>query len=114
MAPKKSQIWTHYSEETEGKVKCLYCRVLSVKNKSTSTLIRHMSHKHPTQPINGQTIPDFEVFEDEDEYQQELRQIRLQLTSFNRSSFSRLYKSQPITQFLQKPLSISKKKRNKK
>lgn len=56
----KSQIWLHYtSANGEKKVKCLYCdQQLSIANKSTCSLIRHMNKKHPTQHIVRQAHPE--------------------------------------------------------
>ncbi|KAH1017293.1 hypothetical protein HUJ05_007957 [Dendroctonus ponderosae] len=62
--PKKSPIWVHFSEESEGKVTCLYCgQQLSVKNKSTCSLIRHMNQKHPAQSISRRTITEAPIKE---------------------------------------------------
>ncbi|XP_017480664.1 PREDICTED: zinc finger BED domain-containing protein 1-like [Rhagoletis zephyria] len=55
MSKKKSDVWLHFSAEKEVKVKCLLCaQVLSVGNKSTFSLLRHLSTKHPTQTIRRQ------------------------------------------------------------
>ncbi|CAH0555110.1 unnamed protein product [Brassicogethes aeneus] len=45
-------------KEVNEKVKCLHCgQMLSVKNKSTYSLIRHMNQKHPLQQIKRQPAP---------------------------------------------------------
>lgn len=115
MAPKKSQIWGHFSAEIEGKVKCLYCgQTLSVKNKSTSTLIRHINHKHPTQPLtlSRQTV------DETDSAQQSQSSVSASCSSVQSksaaqpqpSTSSGAVKIQHITSFFQKPLPISKQK----
>ncbi|XP_017482850.1 PREDICTED: uncharacterized protein LOC108371749 [Rhagoletis zephyria] len=50
---RKSDVWLHFSEEQQKKVKCLLCgQHLSVTNKSTCGLIRHLNKKHRTQRIS--------------------------------------------------------------
>lgn len=126
MGPKKSQIWCHFSDEIAGKVKCLYCgQSLSVKNKSTSTLIRHMNYKHPTQPLSRQTVVD--EIDSADSAQQSQSLVSPTPTSTSASATSKQSKStttthsEPsassragkilaITNFFQRPLPISKQK----
>lgn len=118
MASKKSQIWIHFSDEVEGKVKCLYCGFkLSVKNKSTSTLIRHMNNKHPTQPKSRQTIVETPSETTHPESSQQsatasatASSSSLQIKLSQPSTSSSTGKTQTITSFFQKPLPISKQK----
>lgn len=124
MAPKKSEIWSHFSDETNGKVKCSYCgQILSVKNKSTSTLIRHMNNKHPTQTISRQRVlePHLEEIEENMETpstsaQQSTKQAEVS-SSFTSTTkqgqpaqSSSVSKLQSITSFFQRPLSMNKQK----
>ncbi|GBP36452.1 hypothetical protein EVAR_88032_1 [Eumeta japonica] len=50
MSPRhKSKLWEHFTRTGNGKVKCSHCcREMSVKNKSTCSLIRHMIRLHPS------------------------------------------------------------------
>ncbi|XP_036342336.1 anaphase-promoting complex subunit 3-like, partial [Rhagoletis pomonella] len=62
---KKSDVWLHFSEEKDKKVKCKLCgQQLSVSNKSTCGLIRHMNRRHQFQRISRQAQPVEEVLLD--------------------------------------------------
>uniref|UniRef100_A0AAR5PAX1 BED-type domain-containing protein n=1 Tax=Dendroctonus ponderosae TaxID=77166 RepID=A0AAR5PAX1_DENPD len=84
MDQKKSQLWAHFSKESEDRVKCLYCgQQLSVKNRSTSSLMRHIKHKHPTQPIRRQPLTKTPIKEDNclSSHQQLQRRLAFRLAS---------------------------------
>ncbi|KAH1004138.1 hypothetical protein HUJ04_003937 [Dendroctonus ponderosae] len=112
MAPKKkkSQLWTHFSKSSEGKVKCLYCgQQLSInKNKSTSSLVRHIKHKHPTQPIRRQIVTEAPIKEDNCSSSHHLLHAAEDSAQYPLSSGGG--KLQVITSYSQEPLSIGKQK----
>ncbi|CAH1993147.1 unnamed protein product [Acanthoscelides obtectus] len=121
MSSKKSQVWTHFSEETGNKVKCLYCgQLLSVKNKSTSTLIRHIKLKHPTQPMIRHMVADEHPVEGgSSAVSQQLPQPREAPSTSSisgtkqpqASTFSRASKNPTITSYFHKPLTIISKQK---
>ncbi|XP_017467285.1 PREDICTED: zinc finger BED domain-containing protein 1-like [Rhagoletis zephyria] len=58
MSRKTSDVWLLFSEEKEKKVQCRLCsQKISVANKSTCNLLRHINNKHPTQRITRQEPP---------------------------------------------------------
>ncbi|XP_019763082.2 E3 SUMO-protein ligase ZBED1 [Dendroctonus ponderosae] len=105
--PKKSPIWVHFSEESEGKVTCLYCgQQLSVKNKSTCSLIRHMNQKHPAQSISRRTITEAPIKEANCSIEQQQPAEDSAIKLYQQPSTSGAGKLQAISSLLQKPLSI--------
>ncbi|XP_072400817.1 E3 SUMO-protein ligase ZBED1-like [Diabrotica undecimpunctata] len=112
MPQKKSEIWTYFSDEIEGKVKCVYCaQTLSVKNKSTSTLIRHMNQKHPTLLIKRQKTEQAIRSTPANEGTVETiasTSSEVQTQPSSTLSTFQVSKLQTITGFFQRPLAISK------
>ncbi|XP_048525013.1 zinc finger BED domain-containing protein 4 isoform X2 [Dendroctonus ponderosae] len=109
MAPKKSQLWTRFSKASEGKVKCLYSgEELSVKNRSTFSLIRHKKNKHPTQPISRQTVAEAPIKEDNCSSSHQLLQVAED--SIQRPATLGAGNLQTINSSIQVPLSIAKQK----
>lgn len=121
MAPKKSEVWNHFSEVSEGKVKCVYCgQILSFKNNSTSTLIRHMKTKHPVQIISRQTIEQEVEHENIESLPSTSKSQETTppnpststagITTATTREIKIKNKNQPISGFFQRPLSITKQK----
>lgn len=113
----KSEVWLHFSPiDAAKKVKCTYCgQQLSVANKSTCGLIRHLKAKHPLQKIERQrqaspepaAIVDADVDDNENQLQelpqehppeQQNRQQRQHQSSTSSRELS------TITQYFHKPL----------
>nr|CAI5833578.1 unnamed protein product [Callosobruchus analis] len=51
-AKQSSEIWNHFNDLGENKIKCVYCsQILKVSNRSSGNLIRHVKTKHVGIPI---------------------------------------------------------------
>ncbi|XP_036346148.1 zinc finger BED domain-containing protein 1-like, partial [Rhagoletis pomonella] len=115
MPNKKSEIWLHFSDEKDKKVKCKLCgQQISVANKSTTSLIRHMNRRHPFQKIARQEHLETEVDTQAAATQVEApqraaTQVESQQAATQRNTPRASYAPQgSVSQYLHKPLPVKK------
>jgi len=122
---KRSTIWNHFTKKSSTIAKCSYCgHELSYSGGSTSNLLRHLKTKHITMPLTKQLRNQNNLSSDNEEYIDDpssIPSVATISTSANTASSTVLpetvslstsnqSRQSTITQFVSKPISLSKSK----
>lgn len=115
---KRSAVWNHFSVESLTIAKCSYCKEgVSYSGGSTSNLMRHLKTKHVTVPLKRPLLVNDDNIDDPSDPDVPASTSASVSTGSSRvvseaagPSASNLPKQSAITQYISKPISLTKSK----